>query len=109
MDAHRFDALSKALVGGRSRRVVLRIAAAGLVAALGAAPGPAAAGGGCKRLRKKCRADEQCCPGTVCRPFSGCGVAEGAFVCCVALDGPCTESCDCCGTNACDGGRCVVS
>ncbi len=107
MDGERFDAFTKMLAGARSRRTVLLAGAASLTTVL--ATGRTAAAAGCKRLGKKCRADTQCCSGAVCRPVSGCGHEEGATACCIPLGGPCSESCDCCGTDACVDGVCVHS
>lgn len=107
MDEKRFDALTRTLARGRSRRAALTSLAGGVLAAafarLGHATAAAPSAAVCKAKNKKCDKNTDCCS-KLCK----------AGKCrCRTLRAPCDESADCCQGRICltsngcnDGKRC---
>ena len=66
MDDRRFDAITKSLGGGGSRRAVLKGLAGSALAAAAALRGSgASAGRACREFTRKCVSEDQCCGGRV--------------------------------------------
>ncbi len=114
MDGQRFDAVTRALAAGTSRRAVLRTALGGIGAGLLAVVGAADAGatgkrncaGACKQRFRPGRARGQCI--SACARGVGAGIDEGPVPCdgavCGAEEFCCNESCGICAPR---GGSCI--
>ena len=126
MDHDRFDTLTRALIGGATRRALLGFASLSGLGMLGLAALPGADDTAAKqsgksknkqqkRRRRRCKlsnlrgkscsADTQCCPSKtyVCGiPFGG--AETDPKECCGALGAPCEFPSDCCATFTCPSG-----
>jgi len=95
MDDLRFDALTRSLTIGRSRRGMLRVLAAATLGALISARTARDAAAACREAGQRCNAAHGCCSGSRCRDGScRCKESQNFF----AYDGPGTR-CVNIGTN----------
>lgn len=116
MDTTRFDALSRTLAAGSTRRTAMRtLAATGLgfgLARLGFAAMPVGAkkGKGKKKpLGARCSNKDQCGGGLQCKTANSqqsC-FPENEKRCCKPIGAKCDDGCECCGIDViCNGGYC---
>jgi hypothetical protein len=127
MDGDSFDAWIKTLTAGHARRAVVRVVAAGALAAGLARLGLREAAASCRGTDDPCARDDQCCSNRCvhgncrcskteagcnrkadccqgesglekCAHVSGCGPRT---VCCRKMRKPCSRYCDCCGILHC--------
>jgi len=128
MDGQRFDALTRSLVDGTTRRRVLRTVGGtligGIVAAIGSREVVAKAT--CRADGNRCSRGDQCCGGGCCvgvctslyRDSGNCGACGHACAadqicasnrCCAAPNATCTTDTECCGFSCVDGRCCAPS
>ena len=118
MDGHRFDALTKTLVGTRSRRQFAKAQVAGALGVTAGVLGRRGASAACGLVGQTCAANADCCAGGRCNAQSQCACRAGFTACPVAGGERCFDlqtnrnHCGDCATacaagQTCCGGECV--